>query len=192
MMFFILVINVSTSQGVDSSEDLDGALSAIINYLLLQQEETRIEVSLDLDFLIITIPNIELTNVSECLVSPGLPSGLSVQVNSDFTGCEIVGVLGEVFSERSYSFTANSINGDSVTSNLVLTPASPVTTGSGPTAPPTISGRITFDRVPTTTGSLDFTNVRNEAVRGANVTLFREVPRSFWSRVATSYRCNSH
>lgn len=94
-----------------------------------------------------------------------LPAGLSVDISSDASYCEVSGTPTVIQSVSRSNITATNASGsDTASVNITVTDGN--CTGSMPGI--NLNGRVTFDRVPLlNTGGLDFSSVSQQPVREA-------------------------
>jgi len=151
----------SSQQLNQDSERLNAVMSIVTGFLLdsEQQNNTQFQIGQAVNF---DVPGINLNSVVDCEASPQLPNGLSLQVNDEQTGCEIVGTPSAAAGSTLITVTATNSTGIEASSELLLAIE----------GAPTISGVITYERVPVSLViGLDFDNTRQLPVRGATVEL---------------------
>lgn len=159
VLFFLLM---GTASSQEKSDNTQAALSIIVGFILDSEEQNSAEFEANSEPVSFQVPGINLNSVSVCNASQELPSGLSLRVNDDQTGCEIFGIPTQAFSPTSITITATDNLSNEVSSTLTVS-----VNGAS-----VISGLITYDRVPVSISlGLDFANTRQEPVRGATVEL---------------------
>ena len=157
LLFFLCGATASAKE-----ENGDALLSVILGILLSSEEQNSVVFAADGQLVNFQVPGINLSSVTSCVESQDLPSGLVLQVNSNQTGCEIVGIASQIFSPTLITVIAINNFGNQVSSVLSVSVDSASV----------ISGRVTYDRVPVSISvGLDFANTRQEPVRGATVEL---------------------
>lgn len=165
VLLFFFFGTASSQQLNNGSGNTDAAMSVIVGFLLDSEQQNFAAFSSG-EAVNFQVPGINLDAVTECGASQELPLGLTLQVNGDQTGCEIVGSSTQSFPETLITIVASDDSGNDVSSSVLISVELATE----------ISGLVTYDRVPINVATgLDFANARQEPVRGATVELLDSV-----------------
>jgi len=152
----------AASQGLNNDDNSDAVMSIIVGFILDSEGQNSAEFEANGQFVSFQVPDLNLNSISECSASSALPLGLTLQVNNNQSGCEIVGTPSQAFSLTSITISATNDSGDESSVDLLVSV----------NLAQVISGQVTYDRVPINVNvGLDFANTRQEPVRGATVEL---------------------
>lgn len=169
-----LTVTFNSYAQTPTQEKIQATLPGIICFLIcedgpfaLSTPQTSIVVARDQAISPIRLASNNNQAISNCQNSPALPAGLTLALSTDQLACEITGTPTGLQSSQSYQISADSgMESSDITINIEITEGI------------TVSGKISYDLVPTTDSApsprLDYNAISQQPVRGATVELLND------------------